>query len=159
MKHSRRFPFQIMVIVLMLLMSGVPLVFAQGRMSDKDLQALMNNLQEDARKFKSTFDSAMKNSPNRKTTQEKEAKAQVEQFAKETQGMAKHFKNTKRADQEFETVLKTSDEIDKFLATTPMGEPTNHSWAKVETELAALSRQLLAAPQKEQKAGTESKQP
>lgn len=159
MKYSRRFPFQMMVIVLMLLMSGVPLVFAQGRMNDKDLQSLMNSLQEDAKKFKSTFDSAVKNSPIRKTTQEKEAKARVEQFAKETQGMAKHFKNTKRADQEFETVLKTSDQIDKFLAATPMGELTNNSWAKVKTELATLSRQLLAAPPKEQKAGTESKQP
>ena len=159
MKHSRRLPFQIMVILMMLLVSGVPLIFAQGRMSDKDLQSLMNSLQEDAKKFKSTFNSAVKNSPIRKTAQEKDAKALVEQFLKQTQDMSKQFKTNKKADPEFTSVRQTADQIDKLLATTPMGELTNNAWAKVKTELGTLSRQLLSASPKEVKAGTESKEP
>jgi hypothetical protein len=50
---------------------------AQSRMSDKDIESLMKNLQEDAKKFQSSFNSAV----------QKDAKALVERFTKQTQGM------------------------------------------------------------------------
>jgi len=39
---------------------------AQGRMSDKDVEKVMDNLQEDAKRFRSSFDSAIGKSTIRK---------------------------------------------------------------------------------------------
>lgn len=147
MKRLQRIPFQALVTVLVFLVSGTPRVFAQTRMTDKDIQSVMKNLQEDAKKFRSSFDSAVKKSTIRKTSQEKDARETVELFTEQTKGMFNQFKNSRKADQALAAVLNTSDQIDKLLKTTPMGEATDKAWAKVKTELDTLSEQFPAKSQ------------
>lgn len=142
MKCPRQLPFQLLSLVLTLVVIGIPRAFAQSRMSDKDVQTVMKNLHEDAKRFQSTFNSAVKKSTIRNTSQEKDAKALVAQFTKQTQSMLKQFKSNKKADQAVATVSDTADKIDKLLAATPMGEPANNAWAKVKTELGTLSQQF-----------------
>jgi hypothetical protein len=67
-------------------------------MHDKDIQSLMKNLTEDATRFRSSFNAAVAKSTIRKTSQEKDAKALVAQFQKQTEGLLSQFKSTKKAD-------------------------------------------------------------
>jgi hypothetical protein len=60
------------------------LAVAQGRLSDKDLQRLMENLKDDAQPFQKSFAKALKKSTIRKTSQEEDAKTLADTFAKQT---------------------------------------------------------------------------
>ena len=62
---------------------------AQGRLSDKDLQRLMQNLKDDAQPFRQSFANALKKSTIRKTSQEKDARALADTFAKQANRCAR----------------------------------------------------------------------
>jgi len=142
MKRFLRFPIHFVAAVLIMLVSGAH-ALAQSRLSDKDIESLMKNLEEDAKKFQSSFNSAVQKSTIRKTTQEKDAKALVERFTKQTQGMLNQFKSNRKADQALLSVQDSANQIDKLLSSTPMGDQTNNAWARVRTELNTLSRQIF----------------
>jgi hypothetical protein len=112
---------------------------AQERMSDKNVEDMMKNLKEDAKKFRSNFDSAIGKSTIRKTDQEKQAKALVESFQKQTEGMLSHFHDKKEANAELAVVRSSADQIDKLLASTPLGTQVDSSWARVKSEIATIS--------------------
>jgi predicted ATP-binding protein involved in virulence len=121
---------------------ATPTATAQGRMSDKDVEALLENLKSDAKKFRSSFDSAVGKSTIRGTSQEKDVKALVENFQKQTESAANKFKNDKKLDSELTVVLSSAKQIDSLLTSTPMGDPTNADWARVTTELSAVAKQF-----------------
>jgi hypothetical protein len=112
-------------------------VSAQSRLSDKDIEALMNNLKNDAKSFRPQFDSVIHNSIIRKTSREKDAKALALNFENQTKGMSENFKKTKKAD-ELPTVLNTSDQIDKLIDELKLNTLTSR-WAKLRAELSQLS--------------------
>lgn len=142
MKHPRQFPFWAIAIVVMLLVNTAPRSFAQDRMSDKDIQSLMKNLQQDSKKFQSKFNSDIQKSPIRNTSEEKDSKTLVKRFTDQTHGMLNQFKQTKNADQALPVVLDSAGKIDKLLATTPMNDATKDAWARVKDELNTLSKQF-----------------
>lgn len=142
MKHSRYRRIWAAVVTALILTCGFPLASAQGRMHDKDIEATMKNLREDAKKFRSSFNFAVSKSTLRKTSQEKDAKALVQQFEKQTEAMLKQFKSKRKADQALSAVLSSSDQIDKVLSTASMGEATNNAWASVKAALKTLSQQF-----------------
>jgi hypothetical protein len=121
---------------------ATPTTTAQGRMADKDVQALLENLKSDAKKFRSSFDSAVGKSTIRGTSQEKDAKALVEKFQKQTESTANKFKNDKKLDGELTAMLSSAKQIDSLLTSTPMGEQTNADWARVTTELSGVAKQF-----------------
>jgi len=141
MKRSAYVVCWIAIVSLLLTMVGAPLASAQSRMRDKDIESLMKNLKQDAKKFRSAFDQSVGKSAIRKTSQAKDEKALVARFEKDTEGMLNQFKGTKKGDA-LPTVLSTADQIEKLLAATPMGPETDAAWAKVKTELDTLSQQF-----------------
>jgi len=115
------------------------LAVGQTRVSDKDVEGLMKNLKEDSKKFKSSFDSAIGKSTVRKTSKEKDAKALVSRFAKQTEGMLSHFSDKKKGDTELQAVLRSSDQIDSFMSEVSLDSKTGADWQKVKAELNSLS--------------------
>lgn len=83
-------------ILLLFVFGSVAAQDAPQRMSDKDVTTLMN-LTDDAKKFRSSFDSAVKESTVRGTTREKDAKGLVEEFVKQTGELLDQFKSRKTA--------------------------------------------------------------
>ena len=73
---------------------------AQGRLSDKDVQRLMQNLKDDAQPFQKSFAKALKKSTIRKTSQENDATALTDTFAKQANTALETFKHQQKADQE-----------------------------------------------------------
>lgn len=128
-------------ITALLMMTAAPFASAQSRMRDKDIESLMNNMKQDAKKFRSDFNQAIGKSTIRKTSQAKDEKLLVEQFEKESEGMLNQFRSTKKGDA-LPTVLSTADQIDRILAGNPLGGETDNAWAKVKSELGTLSQQF-----------------
>lgn len=132
----------LVTLVLFTLACVVPAANAQQRLSDKDVEALLNNLKSDAKTFRSSFNSAVGKSTIRKTSQEKDAKNLVQQFEKRCESALNEFKKDRRVDTELPELLNTGSQIDKLLTATPMGDQASADWSKVRTELDGVAKQF-----------------
>ena len=84
-----------------------------SRISDKDLETLMNNLKEDAKSFRPRFDSAIQKSTIRKTSQAKDAKNLASLLQRQTAALLNDFKKTKKGDAVL-NVLSSAGQIEKL---------------------------------------------
>jgi hypothetical protein len=129
------------------LMSGVAsLGYAQNRLNDKDLESLMRNLRDDAKSFRPKFNSAIQKSPIRKTSREKDAKALVSRFEKQTETMLNNFKRTKKGDADLPGVLSSAQQIDRYVYDLNAPQ-TALSWQKIQSELQQVSSAFGVAEQ------------
>jgi len=116
----------------------VPLL-AQNRLSDKDVEQLMNNTYQDAKRFQSAFNQSVSKSVIRKTSQEKDAKNLVDEFQKSTKALKEHFKQTKKSDPYLQNTLDSARQIEKTLHDVQLSPESTTQWAKVRKELDDLA--------------------
>jgi hypothetical protein len=107
----------------------------QGRLSDKDLQRLMQNLKDDAQRFRQSFASALKKSTIRKTSREKDAKALGDTFAKQANQVLETFKHKQKADPAVAELVDTAAQIEPLVYSLKLNQQTTAQWEKVRTEL------------------------
>jgi|SRR6185369_17553520 len=136
---TKAWPRMLVGILVFMVALGTSVGMAQTRMSDKDVEDMRKNLNEDAKKLRSSFNSAVGKSTIRKTQQEKDAKALVERFQKQTEGMLDHFKDKKKVDAELASVRSSADQIDTILTTTQMGDKVQSDWSRVKSQLGTIS--------------------
>jgi hypothetical protein len=89
---------------LMLTLVQAPVAKAQNRLDDKDLDRLITNMYDDAKKFRSSFNSSISKSTIRKTSQEKQSKRLAEQFVSDIASMRTQFRKKKTVDTTFQRV-------------------------------------------------------
>jgi hypothetical protein len=121
---------------------STPLSFAQQRMSDKDIEATMRNLKEDAKKFQKNFDDALKKSSIRKTSQEKDAKTLVQRFENQANGMLNQFQKTKKAEDALRAILGTADGLQRTAENAGITAQVSATWSPVRTTLDQLASQF-----------------
>jgi hypothetical protein len=116
---------------------AISITAAQGqtRVNDKDVENLMRNLKEDAKKFKPMFNNAIKKSTIRKTSREKDAKSRMTSFVNQTEAMLNNFKRTKKGDSDFSLVRSSAAEIDKVVNEIKLEGEAASMWQKIRTEL------------------------
>lgn len=107
----------------------------QGRVNDKDLARLMQNVRDDAQPFRKSFDSALKKSTIRGTSQEKDARGLAVTFEKQSKRALETFKKKRKADDEVAAMVDTAGQIDKLVYSLSMNPATTQQWEKVRTEL------------------------
>jgi hypothetical protein len=129
--------FTVLSVVLSLICAAS--LSAQSRLSDKDVQQHMKNLKDDAKKFRSGFNSALSKSTIRKTTQEKDAKTLAQNFEKQTNSMYETFKKSTKAEPYLQNCLDTARQIDKIMTSTPLDSTTSTQWSTVKTEINTLA--------------------
>ena len=115
---------------------GLP---AQTRLSDKDVEQHMKNLKDDAKKFRSSFNSALSKSTIRKTSQEKDAKTLAQNFEKQTNSMYETFKKSTKSEPYLQNSLDTARQIEKVITSTQLDTATNTQWSTVKIELNTLA--------------------
>ncbi len=128
------------LIVLLGLLGADRWTLAQGRLSDKDLQRLMQNLKDDAGPFRQNFGNALKKSTSRGTTQEKDAKALAETFAKQANTALETFKHQQKADQEVVDLVHTAAQIDPLVYSLQLNPQTTSRWERLRTELHQIAQ-------------------
>jgi hypothetical protein len=116
--------------------------FAQARLSDHDIENVMKNLKEDSKQFQSDFNSAIGKSTIRKTSQEKDAKAQVQLLRNQVDRMLDVFQDKHQADQTLPLVMATSKQIDEIFKNVQLGGSAAPAWAKCKSELTILATQF-----------------
>ena len=119
---------------------------AQGRLSDKDLQRLMQNLKDDAQPFRQTFANALKKSTIRKTSREKDARALTDTFAKEASQALETFKHDQKADQQVKALVHTAAQIDPLVYSLQLDTLTTSQWERLRAELHQIA-QAFAVPE------------
>src|SRR5580658_4281888 len=125
---------------LVFLLAGLSAAMAQGRLSDKDLQRLMQNLKDDAQPFRQSFANALKKSTIRKTSQEKDARMLADTFAKQANGALETFKHNQKADQEVIALVHTAAQIDPLVYSLQLNPQTTSRWEKLRTELHQIAQ-------------------
>jgi glycyl-tRNA synthetase (class II) len=116
--------------------------FAQQRMSDKDIESMMNNLKNDSKRFESSFNQAISKSTIRKTTQEKTDKNIVKTFQDQTETMLSVFKDKRTANTTLPGVIESAKQIDAIFMDVHMDGVVKTDWKKCRTELATLADQF-----------------
>ncbi len=120
------------------LVSTGRIAVAEDRLSDKDIQHLLQNLKHDAQPFRQSFANALKKS--RKTGQEKDAKALTETFAKQTQSALDTFKHHHKADPAIAAMVHTAAEIDPLVYSLQPGPQTTGQWEKLRADLHPIAQ-------------------
>jgi hypothetical protein len=131
--------FVFLVLLVGALSANRPAV-AQGRLSDKDLQRLMQNLKDDAQPFRQSFANALKKSTIRKTTQEKDARALADTFAKQANAALDTFKHQQKADAEVAAMVNTAAQIDPLVYSLHLDPQTTSQWEKLRSELHPIAQ-------------------
>jgi hypothetical protein len=119
---------------------------AQGRLSDNDLEKLMENLKEDSKQFSDSFKQDLSKSTIRKTTEEKTAKQLADQFPKQIEGMLNQFKSKKKADAALPAVFQSYDKLDKLMGKVSPTAKTTDSWSRVKQGLDRIGKALNYTP-------------
>ncbi len=114
----------------------------QTRVNDKDIATMMKNLNEDVKKFKSSFNDGIGKTSIRKTSREKESKSLVQRFEQQTNGMLSYFKQHKKADSQIRMVLKSAEQINQLLDEVALDSRTVSAWKKVQEALDLLKKGL-----------------
>jgi hypothetical protein len=122
------------ILALVSVLHAVPAA-AQSRLSDKDLERLMENLKQDAQPFKQTFASALKKSTIRKTSREKDARELADSFAKQTDSALQTFKHNRKAEDQVSQLVNTAGQIDSLVYSLHLNPQTTGQWEKLRTEL------------------------
>jgi hypothetical protein len=131
---------RLFVAILLCFVVGLPSAQAQSRLNDKDIDTTLRNLQEDTKQFRDTFNSAVKKSTVRKTSQEKDAHQMVKTFEQQLESTRHQFKDKHNVDGHLPAVLASRDKIDSFLTNVSLGDQVNSQWGRIKTELDTLSK-------------------
>jgi hypothetical protein len=108
---------------------------AQGRLSDKDVRGLLQNLKDDAQPFRQTFANALKESSIRKTSKEKDARMLADSFAKQANSALESFKRNQKAEQAVTELVHTATQIDPLVYSLQLDSQTTSQWEKLRSEL------------------------
>jgi hypothetical protein len=136
--------FGTVIVFSFVLLAQVVAAQTPARLNDKDLETLMNNLKDDAKSFRPRFDSAIKKSTIRKTSQAKDAQNLASSFQQQTSALVNEFKKTKKGES-VSAVLSTGNQIDKLVSDLKL-DPQALGWDKIQTELTQMSNAFGIAP-------------
>jgi hypothetical protein len=129
--------------LLVVLVLGVGLgrpAAAQGRLSDKDLRSLLQNLKDDAQPFRQSFANALKQSTIRKTSKEKDARMLADSFAKQANSALETFKQNQKAEQAVTEMVHTATQIDPLVYSLQLDAATTSQWEKLRGELHQIAQ-------------------
>jgi len=142
MMKAKRIAAMAAVIALVFpILSALP-ARAQERMSDKDVEQRIKNMDEDIKKFRSMFSSAIGKTSLRKTTQEKDDKKLVQDFQGQSKSLYDKFKSTKKADPYLQTLLSMQPQIEGIFHSAQFDSATVAQWEKIKPQLKVLAVQF-----------------
>ena len=124
----------VLILFLGVVMGG-RLALGQGRLSDKDLQRLMESLKQDAQPFRQSFNDGLKQSSIRKTGKEKDARMLADSFAKQANSALESFKRNQKAEPAVTEMVHTATQIDPLVYRLQLDTATTSQWEGLRGEL------------------------
>jgi hypothetical protein len=110
------------------------------RISDKQVQNLLKQIETHSDSFKQTLDRALDRSTLNGTKYEDEINGYVGDFENATDNLKSRFNNKAEVSTDVQDVLNRGGNIDVFLRRNRFNSATTRSWAFIRTDLSALAR-------------------
>ena len=132
---QRKWVGSIFLILVLGMLGADRSALAHGRLGDKDLERLMQNVKDDAPPFRESFDNALKKSTIRKTSRERDARALADTFAKQANGALETFKHQHKAENAVAALVSTAGQIDALVYSLQLNAQTTARWEKLRAEL------------------------
>ena len=112
---------------------------ASDRMTDKDIKALSEKIDQDRDRFEDQLDDNLKNSIFRSATGEVNVKRALDDFQESVKNLKDRLKPEYAASSEAATVLRQASRIDKFFKDKGPGTKGESEWNKLASDLKALA--------------------
>jgi len=146
LQHSRshrfegldlRFQRRRLPALLLVLLAGLACLTAtaQTRLNDRDLEHMMKNVQQDAQPFRKAFDSSLRKSTIRGTSQEKDAKDLAETLEKQSRAALETFQKKQKAGPQVSALVQTAGQIDRVVSTVSLSPSVTAQWERLRTEI------------------------
>jgi hypothetical protein len=135
----QRWGFGFLILLATVLGVSRPAV-GEGRLSDKDLQGLLQNLKDEAQPFRQSFANALKQSAIRKTGKEKDARMLADSFAKQANSALESFKRNQKAESAVTELVHTATQIDPLVYSLQLDSQTTSQWEKMRSELHQIAQ-------------------
>jgi hypothetical protein len=143
---QRKWVGSIFLILVLGMLGADRSALAQGRLGNKDLERLMQNVKDDAPPFRESFDNALKKSTIRRTSRERDARALADTFAKQANGALETFKHKRKAENAVAALVSTAGQIDALVYSLQLNTQTTAHWEKLRAEL-HLVAQAFGVPE------------
>jgi hypothetical protein len=113
---------------------------AVERVSDNQVDSLLERVESRADRFRSSLDQALDRSPVDGTGTEDDINRFVQDFERATDKWKSHFGDRNAATRDAEEVLARAQSIDDFMASHPLTDRAQADWADLRTVLDELAR-------------------
>ena len=114
-------------------------VFASDRLTDRDVKALAERIDDGRDKFEGALDDTLKNTVVRSATGEINVKRELDDFKESVSRMKDRLKPDYTASSEANVVLKRATDIDVFLGKQSAGFKGASEWTRLSTDLKSLA--------------------
>jgi hypothetical protein len=114
-------------------------LFAADRLTDRDVKALADRIEQGRDKFEDALDDGLKNKVLRGPSGEVDVKRFLDDFQENVKRFKERIKPEYAASQEAGTVLRQASSIDSFFRGQPSGTKGESEWNRLATDLKALA--------------------
>jgi len=109
------------------------------RMNDKEVARILERVEKQADKFRSSVDSSLDRSRLNGTSREDDINSYMKEFEKETKHLRDRFDHHKSVAADVQAVLDRAARIDQFSRRYPLSERAQREWATLKTDLDELA--------------------
>jgi hypothetical protein len=110
------------------------------RMSDREVERLISNVEKQADKFRKSLDDALDKSRLNNTRREDDVNAYVKDFDRETKRLRDHFDSHKSTGGDVQSILDRAARIDDFMNRRRLTTRAQNDWAGLRSNLDQLAR-------------------
>lgn len=109
------------------------------RLTDKEVEQIIHNLESNAKAYRSSLDSALDQSRLDGTRREDDINARIKDFEEATKQLHDHFDNHKSVSRDVEDVLQRAARIDEFMRRQPLDQRAQQNWLNTKSDLDRLA--------------------
>jgi hypothetical protein len=110
------------------------------RISDKEVEQIIHNIEKQSDKFRSALDAALDKSRLDGTRREDDINAFVKDFYAETKTLHEHFDHHKSTGADVQSVLERGSRIDEFMRRARLKKNVEKEWSNLKMNLDELAR-------------------
>jgi len=120
--------------------SPLPTADLPYRISDREVERIIHNIESQSDRFRSSLDAALDRSRLNNTQREDDINAYVKGFYEETKRLHDHFDSHKSTSSDVQSVLDRAARIEQFMHRYPLTRQAQSDWSALKVNLDLLAR-------------------
>ena len=120
--------------------SQLPTTELPYRISDREVERIIHNIESQSDRFRSSLDAALDRSRLNDTQREDDINAYVRDFYEQTKRLHQHFDDHKSTSADVQSVLDHAARIEQFMRRYPLTRQAQSDWSALKVNLDLLAR-------------------